>query len=164
MKLQRRFFQLLDKLISEHSPTQIRLSVVLGMFMGFAPIDTLHWALFVLAALVIRTNLLAVGLGYLVFAPISWLLTPLSHRIGNYFLLGLPPLQKLWAWLCHAPLVPFTQLNNTVVLGELLIALVISLPLLFTLRFLGDRFGQSLIALFQRSGFWRKWIYSRILQ
>jgi uncharacterized protein (TIGR03546 family) len=67
---------------------------------------------------------------------------------------GLAP---LWTALYNAPLVPFTRFNNTVVLGSLVIALALFLPVLFGTRGLVVFYRARYKAKVDQLGF-MKWI------
>jgi uncharacterized protein (TIGR03546 family) len=53
---------------------------------------------------------------------------PLAHRIGSTGL-AYPWVQPIGAYLFDFPVVPWTALNNTVVLGNLILALVLFYPI-----------------------------------
>ncbi len=55
------------------------------------------------------------------------LLDPLTHRLG-FFLLQYEPLLPVWVELYNLPLVPWTDFNNTVVLGSFVLGLVLFVP------------------------------------
>lgn len=162
MKYQRLIFRVLDKLLSEDSRLQLRMSAILGLFLAYAPIGTLHWLGFILLALVVRTNLLVVFLSYAAFYPISQSLDPLSHWIGKRLLIDTESLHRMWAWLCHAPLIPYTEFNNTIVLGQFVTALVAAPLFFFFLHFFGPKMLDRFLTAFKRTNLWRRWVYTRI--
>ena len=66
-------------------------------------------------------------LGWALFVPLGFLLDPVFDRIGAG-LLGAPSLRPLWTSWYNTPLVPYTNFNNTVVLGSVVAWLVLAHP------------------------------------
>ncbi|MCA9059190.1 MAG: TIGR03546 family protein [Planctomycetaceae bacterium] len=115
-------------LLTESTPRQLSMGFALGILLGLVP----------------KGNLLAIGLGIMVaalrinlgvaaaaalaatFAGV-WL-DPVSDRVGTW-LLSHPALQSFWTQLYNTPLMPWTDFNNSVVIGSLLIGLVLVYPL-----------------------------------
>jgi hypothetical protein len=60
----------------------------------------------------------------------GFLLDPVFHRIGES-LLTAPSLRALWTTWYNTPLVPYTNFNNTVVLGSVVAWLVLAIPIYF---------------------------------
>ena len=69
-------------------------------------------------------------LGWALFVPVGFLLDPVFHRIGAS-LLQAPSLRPLWTAMYNTPLVPYTNFNNTVVLGSFVGWLVLAVPIFF---------------------------------
>ncbi len=114
-------------LTEETSPRQMAMGVALGMLVGLVLKDNLtaFLCLFILCAS--RVNL---GLGFISTFLFSWighLVDPVSHFIG-YKLLTAESLNSWWTWFFDHPVVPWTSLNNTVVLGSLIVGLVLLIP------------------------------------
>lgn len=132
--LLRPIFKFIDLLRADAGPSAIAGGVVLGMWLGLMPPLTLQWPLLAIAALLLRVNILAVLFSSLLFHLGSTFVDPLFHSIGYKALVTVPPLQPLLARLYHAPVVPFTQFNDTVVLGTLIVGTVATLPIFFVIR------------------------------
>jgi uncharacterized protein (TIGR03546 family) len=111
-------------------PWQVALGVALGMVMGFSPFNGPQNALIFLAIMLLNVNLGAATLATALFAAIAALLDPLAHAIGYALLVQAKSLTPLWTSLYNLPVVPFTRFNNTVVLGSLVLALVLFVPVL----------------------------------
>ena len=96
-----------------------------------------------LVSLILKGNLLAllvlmgvssfsISLPALFFSTFlfSWLAISLDSvcaKLGE-FVLTQESLQPLWIWLYSRPLVPWTDFNNTAVMGSLLLGCLLSLP------------------------------------
>lgn len=108
-------------------PHQLAGAVALGVLLGIIPhgnLIALAVLLFVLCCNVNHAMLALVTIGVTFVAA---RLDPFSHSVGQY-VLGhesiAPLIEKAWS----VPLVPWTDLNNTVVMGSLLIGLAATAP------------------------------------
>lgn len=119
--------KLADALLEEDAPRWLALGFALGMMIGLVPAHNLTSYVLWTVLLASRSNLVAGAAGALVFSWIGMLADPVSHRIGMA-LLTLPSLQSTWTSLFGLPLVPWTNLNNSVVLGSLLLGVVLFYP------------------------------------
>ena len=93
-------------------------------------------------------------LGWALFVPIGFLLDPLFHSIG-VSLLGSPSLRPLWTDLYNTPLFPYTNFNNSVVLGSVVGWLALTVPIFFAARYGVARYRATLGERVQRSRFYR---------
>jgi len=109
------------------SPRRIAAAVALGMVVGIVPKDNLTAAVLGMLLLSLRLNLAAGSLSTLFFMWIGVLSEPILDRVG-YALLTSPPLVPYWSRLYQLPLVPWTGLNNTIVLGSLVLGLALFYP------------------------------------
>jgi uncharacterized protein (TIGR03546 family) len=132
VKLLQSLFQILH---SEGTPRQVAAGIALGAGLGLTPLMNLHNL--VLFAVLVMANVSFGGgmLGLAVFTPLGFLLDPVFDWIGG-LLLHAPALQGMWTAWYNTPIVPYTNFNNTVVLGSLVSWLVLALPL-----YLGARRG-----------------------
>jgi uncharacterized protein (TIGR03546 family) len=71
-------------------------------------------------------------------------LDPLFDAIGRA-LLGSDALRPLWTALTNVPLVPFTNFNNTVVLGSLAFWLVAFVPLLLLAKWAVAKYRSTVL-------------------
>lgn len=116
-----------DLLADASSPGQIAWGIALGMVVGLVPKGNLTAGVLAVLVLATRANLAAAGLATLFFSWVGMLGDPLTHRLGLALLTG-DSLRPFWDWLYRQPLVPWTHLHNTVVLGNLLCGLALLLP------------------------------------
>ena len=77
--------------------------------------------------------------------PVGFLLDPLFDRIGMALLLN-DAFAPFFTWVVNTPVVSFSRLNNTIVLGSLVSWLVIFLPSIFLFRFLVARYREHVFA------------------
>ena len=116
MFILRPFRLLLKALVRDTEPSQMALGLALGLAIGLVPKGNLLAIGLMVVLGVLRVNL---GLGMLVAFVVSWLnfvFDPVSHWIG-ISLLNAESLKGVWTDLYNMPVVPWTNFNNTVVLG-----------------------------------------------
>ena len=126
---------IIKTLHSEGTPGQVAAGIALGSVLGLSPLMNVHNLL--VFALIVLLNVSFGGgmLGWALFVPVGFVLDPVFDRIGAV-LLGAPGLRPLWTSWYNAPLVPYTNFNNTIVLGSVVAWLVLAVPI-----FLGARWG-----------------------
>jgi uncharacterized protein (TIGR03546 family) len=115
----------------EVSPRQIAAGFALGVLIGIASVKGLLPLLLLLIALIINVNLAMLFLAAAIFKIISYAFDPLANSVGYALLVKVPPLKGLWTALYTLPLVPYTNFNNTIVLGSVVIGLVLLIPMYF---------------------------------
>lgn len=108
-------------------PHQLAWGVAFGLLLGVIPHGNLLALIVLLAVLSLKINhamaaLTAVGTTFL-----ATHLDPYSHQVGD-FVLTHPSLRETAMAAWQLPLVPWTDLNNTVVMGSFLIGTAAILP------------------------------------
>lgn len=118
---------LVEALTDQASPRQWAGGFALGMIAGLVPKENLTAVVLMTLLCLLRVNLTAGLLGAFVFSWVGLVTDPLSHRIG-LGLLTADSFEPAWTWLFNQPVVPWTDLNNTVVLGSLVLGITWSYP------------------------------------
>jgi len=136
--------QLVKALNSEGTPGQVAAGIALGAVFGLTPLMNLHNLVLFGCALILNVSMAGVFLGWTIFIPIGFALDPLFDAVGSA-LLGAPSLQGIWTTLYNVPVVPFTNFNNTVVLGSVVCWVVAFLPLFFLARWGVARYRATLL-------------------
>lgn len=126
---------LLKALNSESGPGQIALAFSLALITGLTPLLSFHNLLILFLACIIRINFGAFILGTLFFSGLAYLLDPIFMSVGESLLLN-ESLQTFWTGLYQSNFWRITEFNNTLVLGSLVVALVLFLPVLLLSRWL----------------------------
>jgi uncharacterized protein (TIGR03546 family) len=124
LRLLARFLKLLG---SETAPGQIALGVALALVAGLTPLASPHNLLVLLLLLVLRANLSTFLVALAVFSGFAYLLDPVFHALGRWFL-TLPALEGFWTFLYNVPGMRLTRFNHTIVLGSLVAALALVVP------------------------------------
>ncbi|NUO63065.1 MAG: TIGR03546 family protein [Gemmatimonadaceae bacterium] len=148
------FLKLLQSLVKElHSdgtPAQVAFGAALGAALGLTPIANVHNVVIFALLLLLNVSFGAGMLAWAVFVPLGFALDPLFHQIGRALLTS-RALAPMWTSWFNAPLVPYTNFNNTVVLGSVVGWLVLFAPIFFLAKWLivryratyGERVRQS---------------------
>jgi len=141
---------IIKTLHSEGTPGQVALGIALGSVLGLSPLVNVHNL--IVFSLIVLLNVSFGGgmLGCALFVPVGFVLDPVFDRIGAG-LLQAPSLRPLWTSWYNTPLMPYTNFNNTVVLGSVVAWLVLAIPIFFAARWgvaryratIGERVRQS---------------------
>jgi uncharacterized protein (TIGR03546 family) len=141
---------IIKTLHSAGTPGQVAAGMALGSVLGLTPLLNLHNL--VIFSLLVLLNVSFGGgmLGWALFVPIGFLLDPLFDKIG-LSLLTAPSLRPLWTDWTNTPILPFTNFNNTIVLGSFVSWVALAIPIFFAARYgiaryratVGERVRQS---------------------
>jgi uncharacterized protein (TIGR03546 family) len=145
---------LIKTLHSEGTPGQVAAGIALGSVLGLTPLMNVHNLL--IAALIFVMNVSVGGamLGWALFLPVGFLLDPAFDRIGRQLLLETPALEPLWTAWFNTPVLPYTNFNNTIVLGSFVAWLTLALPIFFAARYGVARYRATLGERVRRSRFY----------
>jgi uncharacterized protein (TIGR03546 family) len=113
---------------SGQTPRQIAGGFALGSLVGLSPTLTLQGLAIWFIILVLDVNLSAAILAFGLFSLIAFAFDPLFHSLGYFLLVDIEALKGVWTALYNAPIAPLTRFNNTVVLGSLVGALLLFVP------------------------------------
>jgi uncharacterized protein (TIGR03546 family) len=141
---------IIKTLHSEGTPGQVAAGIALGAALGLTPLVNVHNL--IVFSLIVLLNVSFGGgmLGWALFVPLGFLLDPVFDRIGAG-LLQAPSLRSLWTSWYNTPLVPYTNFNNTVVLGSLVAWLVLAIPIYFAAKYGVARYRATIGARVQQS-------------
>ena len=145
---------LIKTLHSDGTPGQVAAGIALGAALGLTPLINVHNLVIVALILVLNVSFGGALLGWALFAPFGFLLDPLFDRVGRQLLLETPSLQPMWTSWFNAPVVPYTNFNNTIVLGSVIVWLALSLPIFFAARYAVSRYRATLGERVRRSRFY----------
>ena len=114
-------------LIEDNTPKRMALGFALGVTIGLVPKGNLIAISLMVLLGILRINF---GVGMLTAFAFSWvgvLLDPLTHQIGQ-FALTHESLQSTWTSFGDMRLAPWTDFNNTIVLGSFLLGIAVWYP------------------------------------
>ena len=109
-------------------PSQLAWGVALGALVGIIPHGNLLAVVLVLLVLTLRVNHAMVALVGIAVTMLASRLDPTFDTVGRWFF-EQPRVAAALATLWQYPLIAWTDLNNTVVMGSFLIGLVALVPL-----------------------------------
>ena len=119
----KRLFNLKQAIFGRNQPGQLAWGFALGILLGLIPSSSLIAALVLTLVCCLKVNHGMAGVTALVTTLVAAKLDPYSHAVGIR-LLEHPRLIEAWAFVWQLPGVPWTSINNTVVLGSLVLGLV----------------------------------------
>jgi uncharacterized protein (TIGR03546 family) len=130
--------EILAKLIkilrSAASPNQIAGGFIIGMMIGLTPFWTLHNLLLLILLIILNVNIGMATFSFAIFSGIGYLLDPFFHHAGYFILVDVSFLKGFWTMLYNVPVIALSKYNNTVVMGSLITALILCLPVFFLVK------------------------------
>ncbi len=141
--------KLLKVLNSDASPAQIALGFAFALFVGLTPFFSLHNLIILFLVCVIRVNLSGFFLASAVFALIAFIVDPYSIQLGEY-LLQHPELQAFWTELYQSDMWRAFKFNHTLLLGSVVLAGVLFIPVWIVFTVLIKLYRTKLMAWFEK--------------
>ncbi len=145
---------IIKTLHSEGTPGQVAAGMALGAALGLTPLMNLHNLLVFSLILILNVSFGGGMLGWALFVPLGFILDPVFHAIGLQ-LLEASSLRGLWTSMYNTPLVPYTNFNNTIVLGSVVGWLALAVPIFFAARWAVARYRATIGERVQRSKFYQ---------
>ncbi len=108
-------------------PSQLAWATAFGFLLGVVPHGNLMALALLIVVLSLKLNHAMAGLVAVVTTLLAPRLDPVTHSIGQ-FLLMQPKVAEIGQTAWALPLVPWTDLNNSIVLGSLVLGSVLVLP------------------------------------
>ena len=125
---------LLKALNDNTSPSELAAGFALGAMLGLIPKFNLLALLIWLVLLLLQVNISMSVAATVIFSILGSLTDPLAERLGFFLLSGVPFLRPLWIGLYNTPIIPFSNFNNTLVMGNFVLGLLLWLPIFFAFR------------------------------
>jgi uncharacterized protein (TIGR03546 family) len=141
---------LLSAMISETTPRQKSLGLAFGILIGLVPKGNLLAISLGLLLAATRLNLGIAALGALLAALAAVGCDGFFDRVG-WFVLSQPSLAGVWTRLYDIPWVPWTNFNNSIVMGSFVTGVALILPVHFATRPLFQRYSGALSLYAKRS-------------
>lgn len=132
LKLIKKFVKLLN---SDASPNQMASGFALGSIIGLTPFFSLHNVVVWMLIFLLKVNVASAFLSIAVFSLVGLVLDPIADIIGYRILAQTEALHGVWTALYNMPIVPFTRFNNTIVMGSVVIALLLFIPVVFSMKY-----------------------------
>lgn len=117
-----------DYLFGEWNARAVAFGVSLGTLCGLVPKWNLCSLIFIVLFFLLKVNFVSAVLSMLLVSLFAGFLDPFAEQIGAA-ILEAPVLGSIGERLFSLPLLPWTMLDNTVVLGQFVIGIVLFYPL-----------------------------------
>ncbi|MBN1412395.1 MAG: TIGR03546 family protein [Spirochaetales bacterium] len=128
------FFKSIIKLIvainANSKPAHISLGIAFGLLLALVPGSNLLWVLLLLTTFFIKLNMTVEFVSLALFKSVTPLLATPLNGLG-YLIVGWPPLEGFFSFICNTPLLAFFRLNNTLVAGGLVSGIILFIPVFF---------------------------------
>lgn len=111
-------------------PRHAAAGVGIGALFGLVPKGNLFGVLFFLLFFFFNVDYGLAAFSALLFTALAWLADGPAHHLGQA-VLSTGFLKPVWTFLYNLPIVPLTRFNNTVVMGNLIIGLLLYAPLYY---------------------------------
>jgi uncharacterized protein (TIGR03546 family) len=145
---------IIKTLHSEGTPGQVAAGIAIGSVLGLTPLFNIHNLIIFSLVVVLNVSFGGAMLGWALFVPVGFLLDPVFDAVGRELLLA-PSLRPLWTSITNTPVVPYTNFNNTVVLGSFVGWLVLAVPIFFAARYGVARYRATIGERVRRSRFYK---------
>ncbi|MFN9721071.1 MAG: TIGR03546 family protein [Planctomycetota bacterium] len=142
--------------ITESTPRQMAFGLAMGVFAGLVPKGNLLAILLGTVLAATRINLAIATFAVVLCSLCATLFDSFFDRIGS-FVLGQPSLQGLFTEMINTPFVPWTDFNNSIVMGSFVTGLMLIFPTYRLSRPLFEKYSDKLS---QRL---RQWRYAKLL-
>lgn len=146
----RTIVKLLKVLNSENDPRQISLAFSFSMVAGLTPLVSVHNLLVLFLVLLLRVNISAFILGFLLFSGIAYVLDPLFHWLG-LLILTADPLQGLWTAFYNSTVWRLEKFNNSIVMGSLVFSVFFFTPFFLILNKLILKYRENVMSRLRKS-------------
>ena len=143
--------QLLRALNSDGTPGQVGMGMAIGLAFGLTPLASLHNLVVLAVAMLTTVSFPGVMVGWAIAVPFGFLLDPLFDRVGMALLTS-EALSPFFTWVVNTPVVALSRLNNSIVVGSLVVWIVLLVPSFFIFRLLVARYREHIYAHVQK---WR---------
>lgn len=120
--------QFVKGLFKDTEPHQIGLSFAFAFIIGIMPKSNLTAQILLISAFIFKTNIPLTFFMIFIFSMINPLIDKITDPVG-FFILTRDLLKPLFTHLYNMPVIPWTDFNNTVVMGSIIIGAVTFYPL-----------------------------------
>lgn len=136
---------LVKALNSDGTPGQVGMGMAIGLAFGLTPLLSLHNLVVLAVAMLTTVSFPGVMLGWAVAVPLGFMFDPIFDRVGIAILMS-DATAPFFTWVVNTPVVSLSGLNNSIVLGSLVVWLAVILPAYFLFRFLVAKYRVHVFA------------------
>src|SRR6185312_3467221 len=152
--LLKQIFGFLKMLNSETGHNSLAAGIAAGFILGMSPALSLQALLVFLCIFVFRIQMGAAFVAAFFFKFIAYLLDPAFDALGRS-VLEADSLQGLWTKMYNMPILPLTRFNNSIVMGEGVLAILLSPVIYFLSLYLIIKYRETVVARFKSTKLWK---------
>lgn len=134
---------LFKALVIESTPTQMSYGLALGVLLGLVPKGNLLAIVLGFLVAATRVNLAITACAAVAFTLASSWLDSTFDQVGAC-VLGQPSLRGFWEAVYDTPMMPWTDLNNSIVMGSFVCGLLLIWPVHRVSRPVFQKYSESL--------------------
>lgn len=150
----KQLFSFIKLLNSDTGNISIAMGMTAGFILGMTPVLSLHSLLVFLIVFFFRIQLGAALVTAFFFKFVAFLLDPLFHSVGSFFL-EMEALRGFYTSLYNMPIIPYTRFNNSIVMGSAVVTFSLS-PLVFIAsQFFIVKYRETVLTRFKSTKFWK---------
>jgi uncharacterized protein (TIGR03546 family) len=121
------------KVLHDAPIDELTLGFVMGMFIGLLPVS-INSFIITLLLFFLKTDKTMGLLSAALFGSLGVWIDPVAHWLGLKVLVDAQFLKPLWTVLYNMPLMPITGFNNTIVMGNTLIGVILTIPMFILVK------------------------------
>lgn len=159
--LLKQIFAFLKLLNSDQGTNQIASGLALGIILGFSPFFSLQTFVILFLVFIFRIQLGAVFLSAFFFKFVAFLIDPVADILGRWAL-EIESLRPLYTELYHMPIIPFMRFNNSIVMGSLIFAAILSPFAFFFFKFAVNKYRAVVVARFKQTKIWKAFAATKV--
>jgi uncharacterized protein (TIGR03546 family) len=125
------------------------MGMAIGLAFGLTPLMSLHNAVVLAIAMLTTVSFPGVLLGWAIATPLGFMFDPIFDRVGMALLMH-DALAPFFLWVVNTPVIALSRLNNSIVLGSLVVWLLVLIPSYFVFRVLVERYRARIYATVQQ--------------
>ena len=131
-----KFYKTLAGILQSNvSPAETAVGVLLAMFLGFTPLNGPFGLVLFVVFIILRLSSISTFFTFPLFKLLYVSgLSRLTDAIGSYLLINASFLKGFWRFFVNLPIIAYLDINNTLVLGGIVLSLVLSIPVYFLAR------------------------------
>lgn len=125
--------------LKEKDPKSVGLAFAFGFILGLIPKNNLTAQIIFIFAFIFKTNIPFFFLSTIIFSYFSFLTDKITDPVG-YFILTNKIFENFFVWMYNLPIVPWTDFNNTVVMGGIVVGIVLFYPVYLFSKNIAERY------------------------
>ena len=127
--------KILKAINSNKMPTEVAAGIAMGFLLALMPVKNLFWISIFIITFFLKINISMQIVTVAILKTFIFILDPVINKIG-LFLLNIKFLEPVFNFLYNMPLMPFTNYNNSIVMGSFIFGIILWYPV-YKLSFKG---------------------------